>query len=220
MTDNIFHNRYRIPSARAGWHNYNGGTYFVTVCTQNREHYFGEIEYNANDEPTMYMSEIGKIADDCIAQMDSLHNDIFVPLWTVMPNHIHLLVIVESAGHPVETPYYDVSTILQPIQTPYYNVPTEIEQTNNLLNPVKNEKMQMISNQCGRLSHVISRFKTAVTKYARRNNIPFVWQPRFHDHIVRNTTELNDISLYIERNVAQWAYDELNDNTAYRDAIV
>ena len=28
---------------RAQWHNYNGGLYFVTFCTKNREHYFGEI---------------------------------------------------------------------------------------------------------------------------------------------------------------------------------
>lgn len=38
-----FQNRYRIPSARAAWHDYNGGLYFVTVCTKNRKHFFGEI---------------------------------------------------------------------------------------------------------------------------------------------------------------------------------
>lgn len=38
-----FQNTYRIPSARADWHGYGGGVYFVTICTQNREHYFGEI---------------------------------------------------------------------------------------------------------------------------------------------------------------------------------
>ena len=29
-----FQNKYCIPSARANWHNYNGGVYFVTICTK------------------------------------------------------------------------------------------------------------------------------------------------------------------------------------------
>ena len=71
--------------------------------------------------------------------------------------------------------------------------------------------MQAIANHCGRMSHIISRFKSAVTKYARENGIPFAWQPRFYDHIVRDTAELNRIAAYIENNAAQWAFDELND---------
>jgi putative transposase len=39
-----FQNKYRIPSARAEWHDYNGGVYFITICTAGREHYFGRIE--------------------------------------------------------------------------------------------------------------------------------------------------------------------------------
>lgn len=34
MTDDKFQDQYRIPSARAIWHDYNGGTYFVTICTK------------------------------------------------------------------------------------------------------------------------------------------------------------------------------------------
>lgn len=39
-----FQNRYRIPSTRLQKWNYgSAGFYFITVCTRNREHYFGEI---------------------------------------------------------------------------------------------------------------------------------------------------------------------------------
>ncbi len=44
-----FQNKYRIPSARANWHDYNGGIYFITICTKNREHYFGEIAHYCRD---------------------------------------------------------------------------------------------------------------------------------------------------------------------------
>lgn len=198
MNNEKFQNKYRIPSARAAWHDYNGGIYFITICTHQRENYFGEIIVDENGEPKMNLSEIGKITDDCIAKMETIHNDITVPLWVVMPNHIHLIVIVESSF--VETPYYDIST----------NCDNPMETTDGR----KNEKMQEIANNCGRLSHVISRFKTAVTKMARENNIPFAWQTRFHDHIVRNMDELNGISAYIENNVAKWASDELNNDNA------
>ena len=41
ISDTKFHNKYRIQSTRAEWHDYNGGLYHVTLCTKNREHYLG-----------------------------------------------------------------------------------------------------------------------------------------------------------------------------------
>ena len=39
-----FRNKYRIPSTRLQtWDYSNDGGYFITICTKNREHYFGEI---------------------------------------------------------------------------------------------------------------------------------------------------------------------------------
>ena len=56
-TDEKYKNRYRVSSARADWHAYDGGFYHVTVCTKDRELYFGEIV-----EDAMRLSEIGKYA--------------------------------------------------------------------------------------------------------------------------------------------------------------
>lgn len=44
-----FNNRYRIESARLkGWDYGCNGTYFITICTKNRNHYFGEIKIKAH----------------------------------------------------------------------------------------------------------------------------------------------------------------------------
>ena len=43
MSNDLFKNKYRIPSARADWHRYNIGWYYITICTDKRVHYFGEI---------------------------------------------------------------------------------------------------------------------------------------------------------------------------------
>jgi hypothetical protein len=40
-----YQNKYPAPTARASWWNYaSRGIYFITVCTENRVHYFGAIE--------------------------------------------------------------------------------------------------------------------------------------------------------------------------------
>lgn len=40
----LFQNKYRTGSNRLpGWDYGSPGTYYVTCCTKNREHYFGEI---------------------------------------------------------------------------------------------------------------------------------------------------------------------------------
>jgi len=40
--------------------------------------------------------------------------------------------------------------------------------------------------------------------YARKNNIPFNWQTRYYDHIIRNNDELNNIRKYIINNPLKW----------------
>jgi len=45
-----FQEKYRIHSARLkNWDYSAKGSYFITICTQNREHYFGEINNEKND---------------------------------------------------------------------------------------------------------------------------------------------------------------------------
>ena len=199
MSYEKFQNKYRIPSARAKWHNYSGGDYFITICTAKREHYFGKIK---NGE--MQLTEIGKYADECVQKIETHYDDVEIPLYVIMPNHVHMIVIITDANTPnvVETPHCDVSNIKSNennvVETPHCDVSTT----------TINTKMQFIANKCGRLSHVISRFKSAVTRYANENNISFKWQTRFHDHIIRNQNESNKIAQYIENNPYNWTTDD------------
>ena len=87
MDDEKFRNQYRIPSARATWHNYNGGTYFVTICTQNREQHFGKIVYDQNDEAQMDYTEMGQYANEQFKTIPDHYPYAEIQLWVVMPNH-------------------------------------------------------------------------------------------------------------------------------------
>ena len=192
MSRDLFQNRFLIPSARAAWHNYDGGIYFVTICTAGREHYFGEI---ANGE--MQLSEIGRYTDECIQNIPQHNLYANVPLYVIMPNHIHLIMVIDDVPSPVET-VHAPSQMHAPSQT----------QQSRWLDENVNEKMQNISQRKNKLSFAIGNFKSAVTKFANQNQILFAWQTRFHDHIIRKTDEMNRIAEYIETNVLRWESDE------------
>ena len=91
MDETKYKGRYRIPSARAWWHQYNGGTYFVTFCTKNREHFFGEIK-----DGVMTLSMVGEYLNQQILLTPQVRPDmnLEIPTFTIMPNHVHLLVVI------------------------------------------------------------------------------------------------------------------------------
>lgn len=83
---------------RAEFHDYSGGDYFVTICTRNKTHYFGRIA-----DGRMHFSIIGKFAHDALASLASHYSYIDVPLFVVMPNHVHAII---SIREQTETPDY------------------------------------------------------------------------------------------------------------------
>ena len=50
---------------------------------------------------------------------------------------------------------------------------------------------------------IVNQFKGAVTKKARRT----VWQKGFHDHVIREERDFQNIWQYIEYNPAKWKID-------------
>lgn len=66
--------------------------------------------------------------------------------------------------------------------------------------------------QSQNLASIIRGYKTGVKKYATMNNINFTWQPRFHDHIIRNNKSYITIQEYIINNPAKWNDDTYNEN--------
>lgn len=186
MSSDLYHNKYRIPSARATWHDYNGGAYFVTICTRDMEHYFGEIVSGE-----MNITEIGEYVQQCIKNIPQHNTYAKVPAFVVMPNHVHLIVIIDDEN---------ADSICR-------DVPWRVSTYG------KNETMQTIANQQGRLSTMIGGFKQSVTRYANANSISFAWQTRFHDRIIRDHDEMNRIAEYIENNVARWESDEFHNSS-------
>jgi hypothetical protein len=65
--------------------------------------------------------------------------------------------------------------------------------------------MSRIEPRQGSLSVAIRSYKSAVSRYAHKNGlINFKWQNRFHDHIVKNDSELYAIHKDICNNPVKW----------------
>ena len=59
--------------------------------------------------------------------------------------------------------------------------------------------------QSKNLASIMRGFKSAVTMWAKKNNLPdFAWQSRFHDHIIRDQRAFDNISNYIKENPENW----------------
>lgn len=61
------------------------GCYFVTICTHNGNHIFGDGKK---------LSEFGIIVDDGIKNIPMRYSDIKIDNYTVMPNHVHILLTI------------------------------------------------------------------------------------------------------------------------------
>jgi hypothetical protein len=70
------------------------GVYFVTICTQNHEEYFGKV---INEK--MMLSEIGTICDEELHIMLQKRPSVDMHEYIIMPNHVHLLLCIGEHEH-------------------------------------------------------------------------------------------------------------------------
>ncbi len=199
-----YKNKYRIKSARlANWDYRNNGIYFLTICTKDREHFFGDIE-----KAEMKLNPIGELAHKYWNEIPKHFSFVKLGEFVIMPNHVHGILIIEqnqnfdnvTNSNVVETLQCNVSTRQCNVPTHQCNVPTD-----------KSKKMASISPKPGSISTIIRSYKSVVTKNARKLHADFGWQSRFHDHIVRNKKSFHNISNYIINNPKNWKEDKFHE---------
>lgn len=181
-------------SPRADWLAYNEGRYFVTVCTRDHRHCFGKIENGV-----MTFTDVGRCLDGLLNDATSHQPYIRVLQHVVMPNHFHAIVEVDSGDANVEnTDNADGNNV-----GTQHDASVESVDNADASCRVPTKKGYKLP----KLSFFIGMLKSAVTKYAHECGIPFAWQPRYHDHAIRDWKDNNNISQYIENNVMNWEKD-------------
>jgi REP element-mobilizing transposase RayT len=186
-----FNGRYRIHTTRLqnwdyGWN----APYFITICTLNREHFFGEIS-NA----TMHMSQTGKLAQQYWYEIPEKFPFVKLDVFVVMPNHIHGIVTIDKTGCDGGKGCRDA---INRVST---------AATTNTPGGITGNKNPMLHDN---LSRVIRWYKGRVSFECRKYNPMFAWQSRFYDHIIRNDKSFQRISEYIRNNPKFWREDKFS----------
>ncbi len=172
--------------SRADWHDYCDGVYFVTICSADKKHIFGETA-----EGEMRLSELGMITADCLHEIPAHHPDAEIISQVVMPNHLHIIIAITrpaignpgisgNAAIPGGNPAIGNATISGPVRTRYIASPSAESiiaspgAKSNILGCLKPPKHGEICNDFhhnSRLAVIVGSFKAAVTRLARTRYI-------------------------------------------------
>jgi hypothetical protein len=95
-------------SVRLRGHDYRSGTYFITICADDRGPTFGEVA-----QRRVRLSPAGRVARTCWLEIPRCYPHVQVDAFVVMPDHIHgILCFTGAPGAPdrhdvLETPCRD-----------------------------------------------------------------------------------------------------------------
>lgn len=214
---NKFKNKYRISSARLQtWDYSNNGVYFITICTQNRHHFFGHIQ---NQE--MQLSEIGKLAAQFWLQIPNYFPFVELGNFVVMPNHVHGILIIDNIFNSVvETRFIASNNVGEYDETRFIASDNDDEKINinetRLIASLQGgtggfsgDKNPMLNDN---ISKIVRWYKGRCSFECKKINPNFGWQSRFHDHIIRNSKSFENIQNYIEQNPLKWDDDRFYSN--------
>jgi len=156
------------------------GSYYVTLCTQGKEHLFGQIV-----EGEMHRNELGDYIAGCWQWLAKRYPNVVLDEWTVMANHLHgIIVITDGAGGSRTARVVVDSNCRGGSRTA----------------PTKRKPL-------GRLVGAFKTMSTDRVNEMRGTPGSLLWQRDFYDHIIRNEDELNKIREYIRTNPLRWDTD-------------
>ncbi len=120
----LFKGKFRVESARLPGYDYaSPGAYFVTICTQGRRHWFGEVKNGF-----MSLNGAGNLIWQEWYKTGQILSHLVLDAFIVMPNHVHGILIIRDSNHDravvppkpgsqfgktVETPFMGVSSNLR-----------------------------------------------------------------------------------------------------------
>ena len=201
-----FQNKYRIPSARwQTWDYGSNGAYFITICTQNRRHFFGEIiDSTIPDESIMHLNDMGEMAEKYWVEIPQYFPFVSLGNFVIMPNHMHGILIIDNPAI-VQT---RLIASLSDLQSPTPESTSENNSTpTTKTGGITGDKNPMFHEN---ISRIIRWYKGRCSFEIRKIHSDFGWQSRFYDHIIRNSASYENIQNYISNNPRNWNKDKFH----------
>jgi len=197
-----FRNRYRVPSARLqNWDYGTNGAYFITICTKEMQHFFGEVV-----DKKMNLNSAGVLAEEYWIEILKQFPYVELDNFQIMPNHMHGILIIDksiAAVAAVETRL--IASNLNDSDSSETRLIASVPPEKDGIGGFAGENNPMLEDN---ISRIIRWYKGRCTFEIRKINPNFGWHPRFHDHIIRNSESFERIQNYIEENPARWEEDK------------
>jgi REP element-mobilizing transposase RayT len=195
------------------------GYYFITICTEDRIHRFGDIVCG-----NMRLNKFGEIVT---VQWDDLKNrfpNIQLDQFIIMPNHIHGIIHV---GAPLAGARQSLAVARQSLTGARQSrTGTRQSRTINDNTWATGGDMRATARVAPTDTHqsrvtvgeIVGGYKSLCVHHCLqwiKSNCPTfhlgkLWQRNYWEHIVRDENELNGIRDYIRQNPQKWETDRLN----------
>ncbi|HOY68990.1 MAG TPA: transposase [Candidatus Ozemobacteraceae bacterium] len=174
--------------------------YFITLCTFGRQHLVGEFI-----DGRLRLNELGEIGASEWLKTPTIHSEIELAEWVVMPNHFHAIVFIRWSPPPIIPCSGDRPVAPAPTAPPHAaggrpNGP-----------PPKSLGAMVGGFKAGATSAINAK---RGTRGAR------IWQRDYYEHIIRDEWALSRIRAYIANNPAKWSYDRQNPHAAPQPSTV
>jgi len=193
----LYKNKYRVESARwKNWDYSSDGSYFITICTKNRRNWFGDspaVETTFMTSPkkrfmtspySLNLSPIGKLTEKFWHEIPQRYPGIKLGEFVVMPDHVHLILIVERATAVVQTTFVTSLEMTSPEKAKFV--------------PPRRDEISDVSLTT--VGEIIRWYKGRITFEARKIDKNFKWGSRFWDRVIRDQEEFDNTSEYIRMN--------------------
>ena len=90
------------------------GAYFITICTKDKKSILGKIVVGDElNKSQIQLFPIGIIANREILKIESHYDNVKVDKFVIMPNHIHLIIVISERINPFPTSNkYDIPNVI------------------------------------------------------------------------------------------------------------
>ena len=93
------------------------GAYFITICSSDRRNYlWNGVGATIGRPQDVDLSQYGKLVDEAINNIPSIYPALKLDHYVIMPDHIHLLLIIraDEYGRPMVAP--TISRVVQQLK--------------------------------------------------------------------------------------------------------
>ncbi len=218
--------KYRIDSTRLpAWNYASDGRYFLTICTQGKKCFFGEVM-----QGEMQLSPIGEIAQKFWYEIPNQFSNCDIDVFCVMPNHIHGILIINQTQDAVvreeivvkEDAIDSINSEEDAVNSQSKEDAVNSHSKEDAVNSQsKEDAMNRVSTRRGggvtglfnpmlsknSVSKIVRWYKGRCTFEINQIYQDFGWQERFHDEIIRDEFALDRIRQYIINNPINWECD-------------